>query len=171
MLTQEQVKELFDYREDGKLIRKVSTTGPAGSVGRAVGDYGSKILGNREKRYISTKVNGNHWAVHKLIFLYHHGYVPEQVDHINRNSLDNRIENLRPADASLNAINRKLFSNSTSGIRGVSWHKYQKKWFVYINIDKKRKHLGYYTDLELAELVAVEARAKYHSNSLNLQGV
>ena len=168
MLTQSQVKEMFDYREDGKLIRKVKVGGPSGAVGNVVGDHGSKTLGTRSKRYITTKVNGEHWCIHRLIFLHHHGYVPEQIDHINRNSLDNRIENLRPADSSLNAINRKLFSNSTSGVKGVSWHKYQKRWFVYVDVNKKRKNIGYFNDLELAELVANEARDKYHSNSFQI---
>ena len=167
MLTQSQVKEMFDYREDGKLIRKFSS-GRCGKAGSVVGCYNSKHLGTRDCRYISTKVHGKGWQVHRLIFLYHHGYVPEQIDHINRNSLDNRIENLRPADSSLNAINRKLFSNSTSGVKGVSWHKYQKRWFVYVDVNKKRKNIGYFNDLELAELVANEARDKYHSNSFQI---
>jgi len=168
MLTQAQVKEMFEYREDGKLIRKNACMGNGNYAGRAVGNYGAKNLGTRACRYISTKIHGKSWQVHRLIFLYHHGYIPDQIDHINRDCVDNRIENLRPANASLNAINRKLFSNSTSGVRGVSWHKYQKKWFVYVDVNKIRKNIGYFKDLELAELVAIEARDKYHGNSFQI---
>jgi len=168
MLTQAQIKEMFDYREDGNLIRKYSCMGNGNHVGRVIGDHGSTKLGTRDHRYISTKIHGKSWQLHRLIFLYHHGYVPDQIDHINRDSLDNRIENLRPATNSLNAINRKLFSNSTSGVRGVSWHLKSKKWFVYVDINKKRKNIGYFKDLELAELVAIEARDKYHGNSFQI---
>lgn len=167
MLTQAQLQAMFDYREDGKLIRKFST-GRCGKAGSFVGSYGAKTLGTRANRYVSTKVRGESWQLHRLIFLYHHGYVPEQIDHINRDCLDNRIENLRPADSSLNAVNRKLFSNNTSGVRGVSWHKNTKKWFVYVDVNKKRRNIGYFNDLELAELVAIEARDKYHGNSFQV---
>ena len=130
MLTQRQVKELFDYREDGRLVRKVATSGPSGAVGTVVG-YNPKKL-TRNNRYATTKVHGEHWCVHKLIFFWHHGYVPEQLDHINRDTLDNRIENLREANAAQNACNRSKFANNTSGAKGVSWHKAQQKWFVYV---------------------------------------
>ena len=42
MLTQAEVKELFDYREDGQLVRKVATSGPSGAVGTVVGYYPKK---------------------------------------------------------------------------------------------------------------------------------
>lgn len=160
MLTHEQVKALFDYREDGQLIRKVATNGPSGAVGTRVGSYPKKVT--RAWRYASTKVNGEHWCVHKLIFFWHHGYVPDQLDHINRNTLDNRIDNLREVSSTQNACNRGKFSNNTSGATGVSWHKMHHKWFVYVDVDKRRKNIGYFDDIELAELVALEAREKYH---------
>jgi hypothetical protein len=165
--TQQRAKELFEYHSDGYLIRKVSGSGRSNKAGDKVGHYAAKNLGQRNARYITTKINGEHWCVHKLIFLWHHGYVPEQLDHINRNTLDNRIENLRPATASQNASNRKLFSNSTSKAKGVSWVSYRNKWFVYVDINKTRKNIGYFDDFELAELVAIEAREKYHGAYAN----
>lgn len=165
--TQDKARELFEYHEDGYLIRKISGMGRANQSGSKVGNYSAKNLGERNARYVTTKINGQHWCVHKLIYLWHHGYVPDQLDHINRDTLDNRIENLRPATASENASNRKLFSNSTSKIKGVSWHKYTKKWYVYLNIGKQRKNIGYFENLELAELVAIEAREKYHGSYAN----
>ena len=160
-ITQEQLKALFDYREDGVLVRKVATSGPAGQVGRVVGSF----LGDTTrpgKGYMATKISGVHYCLHKLIWMWHHGSMPEQIDHINKNTLDNRIENLRPASSSENMMNRRLFSNSTSGCKGVSWHKQHRKWFVYINVHKRRENLGYFDDLELANLVSTEARDLYH---------
>lgn len=165
--TQEMAQDLFEYHGDGYLIRKISGAGRANKAGLKVGNYASKNLGTRNARYVTTKINGQHWCIHKLIFLWHHGYVPDQLDHINRDTLDNRIENLRVATAAQNASNRKLFANSTSKAKGVSWNKRAGKWFVYVDINKKRKNIGYFDDLELAELVAIEAREKYHGAYAN----
>lgn len=165
MLSQDQVKKLFDYREDGYLIRKNNTSGPCSKKGMVVGYIPKSIT--RNNRYITTKISGKHWCVHRLIFLWHNGYIPDQIDHINRNTLDNRIENLRETTASQNICNRKLFSNNTSGMKGVHWHKHKKKWFVYVDINKKRKSIGYFDDIELAELVSIEAREKYHKSFAN----
>ena len=165
MITQTELKELFDYREDGNLIRKHACKGNGNYAGRVVGCKPKKIT--RSHRYVSTKIKGQHYSVHKLIYLWHTGVWPEQLDHINNNSFDNRIENLRLVNSSQNASNRKLFRSNTSGIKGVSWHKASNKWFVYVDVNKKRKNIGYFTDLELAELVAIEARNKYHGEYAN----
>lgn len=163
-LTQEMVKEMFDYRADGKLIRRHSTMGNGNHAGAVVG---TKPTGARNYRYSATKVLGEHWCVHKLIYLYHHGVVPDQLDHINRDSTDNRIENLRPANPTENTCNRGLFSNNTSGCKGVSWNKRNKKWQSYVSIKTKTKHLGYFEDLELADFVSTEARDLYHGKYAN----
>ena len=160
MINQDQLKQLFDYREDGNLVRKVATKGQANFVGSIVGCKPKSI--SRNNRYTTTKIKGQHYSVHKLIYLWHTGVWAEQLDHINKDSLDNRIENLRQATSAQNASNRKIFTSNTSGVKGVSWHKVQKKWFVYVDVNKKRKNVGYFSDFELADLVAIEARDKYH---------
>lgn len=167
-LTQDQVKDLFDYREDGVLVRKRASMGNNIYAGRLVGNLNAKALGSRNARYITTKIRGQHWCVHKLIYLYHHGYMPEQLDHINGNTLDNRIENLRPATSAENMRNRKIFVNNKSGCKGVCWHNRISKWQVSVGVNKKQKHIGYFDDLELAELVALESRDKYHGNFANI---
>ena len=164
MVTQEQLHDLFDYREDGNLIRRVAVRGPGGQIGRAIGSMSNGGKCRPDKKYMATKIAGQHYYVHKLIYLYHHGYMPEQVDHINRNALDNRIENMRPATASQNCANRSLFKNSTSGTRGVSWDKIHKKWNAYISINGKRKNLGYYNDLEEAANRSASARNEFHGD-------
>ena len=66
-----------------------------------------------------------------------------------------------------NGKNRKTPKNNTSGVKGVSWHKRSKKWVVSIGVNWKRKALGYFDDLDLAELVSIEARNKYHGEFAN----
>lgn len=71
-----------------------------------------------------------------------------QVDHINRNILDNRRSNLRPATPSQNQINRVALSNNTSGFKGVSFDSKSDKWRAYLIKDGDQLNLGFYTAKE-----------------------
>ena len=67
-----------------------------------------------------------------------------------------------------NAYNTKIRTNNTSGVKGVSWHKKDKKWRVRVCVDGVNNFIGNFDDLELAELVAIEARDKYHGKFARL---
>lgn len=164
MVTQSLLHELFDYREDGNLVRRVAVRGPGGQVGRCIGSVTTGGKDRPDKKYMITKIAGQHYCVHKLIYLYHHGYMPEQVDHINRNSLDNRVENMRAATGAQNMANRSVFKNNTSGVKGVSWHSGHKKWSAYVNVAGKRKHLGYCDDIAQAAKLVQAARDQLHGD-------
>lgn len=92
----------------------------------------------------------------------HHGYMPEFVDHADKNPLNNSLDNLRPATRAQNNSNVGIRKDNTSGAKGVCWHR--GKWEVRVSVDGKRKHIGSYDDFELAELVSIMAREKYHGN-------
>lgn len=83
------------------------------------------------------------------------------VDHIDHNTLNNRRNNLRLATRSQNQQNMPLLQNSKSGIRGVTWNKVNKKWWLRVHIDGKRTSLGLFNALEEAKKAAIIARAKY----------
>ncbi len=68
------------------------------------------------------------------------------VDHIDNNRTNNNLNNLRWVTRTENAINTQIPSTNASGIKGVSWNKKAKKWRAFIYIDKKEKHLGYFTN-------------------------
>ena len=78
------------------------------------------------------------------------------VDHINNNPLDNRKCNLRKTDFNGNMKNKKVASNNTSGVKGVSFCKKEQKWKAYININKKRINLGTFSNKD----DAINARRK-----------
>ena len=80
-----------------------------------------------------------------------------EIDHINRNSLDNRLDNLRWVSSSQNKANRGKFKNTSSTFIGVSFHKRYNKWSSYIIIDYKNKHLGRFN----TEIEAFDCRQKY----------
>lgn len=87
--------------------------------------------------------------MHRLINKTPEGF---QTDHINRDKLDNRKENLRIATSSQNAINTNLYKNNTSGYRGIYWDKIRNKWQVSIKANQKKIHLGYYSNIQGAWL-------------------
>ncbi len=80
-------------------------------------------------------------------------------DHKNHDTLDNRRENLRNASPTQNHANRRIYSTSTSGFKGVSWNKNARKWMAYIKIEKRRKYLGLFTSANEAAR-AYDAEAK-----------
>ncbi len=101
-------------------------------------------------------INSYGYAVHqkciagkKINTYLHHLVLPVKtgfdVDHINRNKLDNRKENLRYVTRAQNIYNMSEKKNNTSGKRGVSWDKQHKKWRAYIGGSKSRKELGLYS--------------------------
>ena len=81
------------------------------------------------------------------------------IDHINRDKLDCRIENLRIANSSVNTLNREPPVNSKTGFKGVSYDKRRDKYRAYIKINGKQLFLGYFDDIKLAN-IAREASEK-----------
>ena len=148
---------LFNY-VDGVLINRC-THGRAikGKVAGRLSQYG----------YRRIKIGNKTYTAHGIIYLMHHGYTPIYIDHINGIRDDNRIENLREATLSQNQYNRKKNKTNTSGEKGVTFCKKLNKWRVRFNIEGKAVSFGYYEDLELASLVATEARDKYHKEFAN----
>ena len=151
-MTREEAHRLFEYR-DGRLHHRTA------SCGRKVGDAIGSINGTGYRR---VGIGGKYYAEHALVFLMHHGYIPSEIDHINGDRADNRIENLRAVTRSQNQYNKGKCRNNTSGHRGVSWHKPTGKWAVRISLNNRNKSMGYYDDLELAAFIAEETRLKYY---------
>jgi hypothetical protein len=77
------------------------------------------------------------------------------VDHIDNNRTNNHLTNLRFASYSENQHNRKLSSNNTSNVKGVSFNKKVKKWHARIRIDGIQIHIGYYDNLEDAKIARI----------------
>lgn len=79
----------------------------------------------------------------------------------NEHKIDNRKSNLEIKTISQNNINSSMYSNNTSGIKGVSWHKRIQKWGAYIQINKKYIHLGYFIDKQDAINARKQAEEQY----------
>lgn len=97
---------------------------------------------------------------HRVVWAIVHGAWPDgEIDHINGDRSDNRLENLRPATAAENQRNQGLPSNNVSGILGVSWNGRRSRWQAKINVGGKTKWLGYFDTLEQAASARAHAEA------------
>ena len=155
-LSQDYFKTIFDYK-DGNLYwkKRMALCLKMGALAGTV---------KRHTPYKRVQVLRKNLLQHRVIFFMHYGYLPELIDHIDGNSLNNRIENLREATYSQNSINKKLLSNNKSGFKNVCWDKGYKKWAVFLRLNRKNVNIGRFDDVELAGLVAEEARDKYHKD-------
>ena len=153
-LTQAQVREMFFYA-DGKLFWRKKT-----SRKTVVGNEAGTLCKNDGYRQIM--INRRIYGTHRLVHLYHHGWIPEITDHINQNPTDNRIENLRNATRVENAYNCKLRSDNTSGVKGVTWCKNKRKWLARLYADKRCVYLGRFADMQDAIAAVMLARTQYH---------
>lgn len=88
----------------------------------------------------------------------------EQIDHKDRNGLNNQKSNMRFCTQAQNLMNRRSNKNSSSEYKGVHWHIRDKKWIARIKINKKSIHLGYFKDES-------EAARAYNKKAIELFGV
>ncbi len=86
-----------------------------------------------------------------------------EVDHINHDTLDNRRCNLRIVTHATNALNRRIRSDNTSGFKGVSFNKQRQLWQAYINLNRKRFYLGFFS-------TAAEAGDAYRIAAIRFHG-
>ena len=113
--------------------------------------------------YIRITIDYSRYFAHRLAFLYIDGHFPvDQVDHINGVTGDNRWANLRHVTHQENQKNRAKNKNNTSDVTGVHWYKRIDKWQAKININGKKKHIGYYSDKQDAINARKKAEIKYN---------
>ena len=160
LLTQEYLKSILDYDLDtGVFTWKVNK-----SQSTKAGDVAGWVCDG----YRGIEINNKGYKAHRLAWLYVYGEMPKNlIDHIDNNRSNNRISNLREATYQSNSENYKTPKTNKSGVKNVSWYKNLNKWVVSMSIKKTKKTIGYFDDLELAELVAVEARNKYRGEFAN----
>ena len=138
LLNQDRLKEVLQYQEDTGEFTWLKTTS-----NRAIA--GSKA-GSVSHGYISIRVDKKRYFAHRLAWLYVYGKFPSKnIDHIDCNSQNNAISNLREASQSENLANIRISVKNTSGYKGVHFHKGTNKWRAVVSVDNKPKHLGLFS--------------------------
>ena len=174
-LTHERVKELFDYdAEQGLLIWKERPVEDF-KIKRAWKTWNTQFLGkafggidtlNKNRATPSKRrrgcVNRKKVLHYRLVWLFHNKKIPKIIDHIDQNSLNDKIENLRPSNALHNQRNTKMDHRNTSGVTGVCWDKCNNKWLANITVKGKQIYLGRFTNKEDAIQARKEAEIKYN---------
>jgi hypothetical protein len=147
------LKEILHYDPETGIFQWLVKKSRRTSIG--------SVAGTITHGYLSIKIDGKIYLNHRLAWLYVHSTWPQyEIDHIDGDKLNNRLENLRDATHKQNTENQKLLPSNKSGHRGVSWSQKGKKWRAYLKNNGKTIHLGYYEKLEDAALAAREAREK-----------
>lgn len=169
-LTQQFVKSMFDYI-DGHLYWKVVNKNRIVKSGDRAGFI-------RRDGYEQVKIDGKPYLSHRIIFLYHYGYLPRFLDHIDHNRNNNHVDNIRESTSSQNRMNTEnrrgnKGNTKSSQYKGVSLRrdKIIKPWISYINSDGSRKHLGFFAYEQDAALAynnaAIEMFGEYaHLNDI-----
>lgn len=158
MITQEIANQLLDYK-NGILYWKVCRSGNA--------KKGMKTGTVSASGYLVTVINRKSYLNHRVIYLMHYGYLPEFLDHIDGDRLNNETDNLRPATRIQNSRNRKLGRDNKSGIKGVSWKKPINKWVAQLSHKHKVLYLGCFENKHDAAKVVAEARDRLHGKFAN----
>jgi len=118
--TQEYLKSILDYnKHTGDFKWKIKVHG------KNIGEIAGFINGDK---YYYITILGKQYKLHRLAYFYTYNEQPEIIDHINRDKLDNSINNLTESNSLRNSRNSKIFSTNTSGFKGVSFHKASDNW-------------------------------------------
>lgn len=163
MITQDRLKELLSYNVDtGEFVWLNRKSKQFNSV------FAGKVAGtNKSCEYTRINVDGKIYKAHRLAWLYVHGRFPDgEIDHINHNTTDNRICNLREVTHHQNGLNQSLKINSKTGVSGVNWHSAKECWSARISKLGKRVHLGDFRSFFEAVCArkSAEKMLGYHTN-------
>lgn len=146
---------IFRY-QDGLLYWK--QPGRGRPIGRMAGCF------DNVRGYLRVCFGGKSYQGHRIIWEMNNGLIPQgmEIDHINRNTGDNRIENLRLVTRAQNTQNMKTPATNTSGYRGAYWDKSKKKWHSRISVNGEVILLGVFDCKEEAAAAYKTAENRHH---------
>ena len=156
-LTAERLRQALGYCPETGVFRWRMSNGKRAVAGEVAG-------GISRNGYVRISIDDTKHYAHRLAWLYAHGVWPKgQIDHINGEKTDNRIENLREATNAQNGQNRRTArADSQSGMIGVYLHPISGRWGAEIVKDGQKHSLGYFDTKEAAHAAYLSAKRELH---------
>lgn len=153
MITPQELRELIEYDPaTGAMLWRQRDEHHMPDL-RARASWNARYAGKpvssyrNEWGYNVFSVGSRKFQAHRVAWAIHYGEWPEdQIDHINRDPADNRIDNLRSVSLAENLRNKGSYRNNTSGYKGVTWHKSSGKWMAQLKVSGRNIHLGLFDD-------------------------
>jgi hypothetical protein len=143
------LKSKFEFI-DGEFYKKTNLNKISGWID----DSGRKCIFHDGKSYFA----------HRVAWAFFYGEPDEDIDHIDGNPSNNKIENLRSVKHKENQQNlRKARKDNVSGFLGVAFHKQTGRYTAQIWKDNKKNHLGIFKTAQEAHDAYLDAKRKMHS--------
>lgn len=159
------VRQRLRYDPDtGKLYWRAHESMRASWNSRWAGQEAGTV---KDNGYLVLAIDRRLIRAHRVVWALHHGAWPaDDIDHINHDRLDNRVENLREVGRKTNCRNASQSKRNTSGRTGVGWCKLQNRWRSQISPDGRCLYLGHFDRFEdaVAARAAAEKRFGFHKN-------
>ncbi|HBD3039996.1 TPA: HNH endonuclease, partial [Citrobacter koseri] len=157
-ISQSEIKRLLKYNPENGIFTWAVKPSQAVNSGDIAGTKNTQ-------GYITILIKRKPHKAHRLAWLYMTGKIPTWVDHINGIRDDNRWANLRECTPQQNAINAKLRKDSSSGVKGVHWHRTHKKWIAQASFNGRRVFLGCFLSMH----EAITARQNFVKDNFDLR--
>ena len=174
----ELLRKALDYNpESGLLVWKARDAALSGALGcstvpKHIAQWNSawagKAVGTPDNEgYLVFKLGYVQFKVHRVAYAIGTGALPlGQIDHIDGDPSNNRIENLRCVSALASQQNKGIQSNNNSGVTGVFWVAKSQRWHARISNGGRQIHLGSFSDFNEAVRVRKNAEKQhgFHHN-------
>lgn len=140
MITQEYLRSIIDYDPGTGFFSAKTRLSKSVKIGARLGH-------SRKDGYVQIGVCGERFLAHQLAFLWMLGFMPDQVDHSDRDRSNNKWDNISPATYSENSSNTGVSRNNKLRVKGVHRHS-NGKFRAMICRNSKSIHLGYFNNCD-----------------------
>lgn len=141
-MTQEELKSLVVYDQETGRFTKFNNA----SAYKSGYEYKSICA----RGYARIRLKGKFYSAHRLAWLYVYGDMPERIDHIDGNKLNNAISNLRKCNARQNALNTGVSKVNSCGVKGIT-RVYKGNYVARVTVNYKQIHIGTFSTIEEAK--------------------
>ena len=161
--SQDELRRLFDYRpETGELIWRKRDDRDSQWNGRRAG----RRAGYKHKGYYRLKIGSEPYAAHRVVWKLAYGSIPNdmQIDHIDGNGMNNRLDNLRLVTNLQNQLNRK----ADSGRRYKGVYQHRGRFKAEITYEGTRIYCGLFPTERIAAFAYDETARDLHGEHASL---